>query len=120
MRVDAVEILLPVSMVGLAVCRRAFNLGSDRRNPDSIEAHALNVVEVILNAFEASTAIFSFSGVACRIRATVGACEAIGKYLVDAAAAPLVGRGSRCLQRVQCQAQGSYTRENTRRVHGDR
>lgn len=93
-RVDIVQILLPVAVVGLAVSRLALDVLGDRRDPDSVEAHALNIVQSVNDASPGAAAVLPATGITCCGRAAVRSGEAISEELVDAAASPFFGTSS--------------------------
>lgn len=66
-------------MVCLTIVR-AIDSSGDRRNPDSIETHALDIIELMHDATPVASAIFLIGRVAGRSR-TVPKCETIGHDL---------------------------------------
>lgn len=104
--VDTVKILLPVTMVSLAVRGVALDVLGDGRDPDGVEAHALDVVQPVDDARPGPAAILPVCCVARGGRAAVRSGEAISQELVDAAASPFCwagGEGGRLVEReAQC------------------
>lgn len=67
----------------------------DRRNPDSIEAHTKDVVEIVFNTLEVTTTIVGLS-VQVTIRlGSITKGESIGDDLVDVTSLPFLGSFSR-------------------------
>lgn len=60
----------------------------DRRNPDSIKAHALDVVKIVFKSDVPSTTIVS--QVATVILSTIISGKSISQYLVDCPSFPLL------------------------------
>lgn len=71
--------LTHVPMVCLTIVG-AIDSGGDRRDPDSIETHALDIVELMHDATPVASAILLIGRVAGRGR-TVPKCETIGHDL---------------------------------------
>jgi len=90
-RVQFVEMLLPVTMICSAIWRAALDLRGDRRYPHRVEPHALDVVQVIRNTLVAAAAVRLVRGVARGARAAVTAGKPICEDLVYRSATP-VGR----------------------------
>ena len=88
-RVYLIQIPLPISMIRVAVGSVTTQLRSHGRDPDGIEAHVLDVVEVVLDSFEGAAAVDAVGGVAGGGGAAIWAREAVGEDLVDASAGPL-------------------------------
>ena len=110
LRIYLIQIPLPVSMIRIAISSFTAQLGCDRRDPDGIEAHVLDVVEVVLDSFESPAAVEAVGGVARGRGAAICACEAVGEDLVDAPACPLGAGGCEaCLGERQAQC---YEMEN--------
>ena len=76
MMVEGVKVGLIVPMVTLGSVLR------DGRDPDGVEAHVLDVVEVVFDAFPGSAAVFFGPDVAGGCGGVVGASEAVGEDLV--------------------------------------
>ena len=88
-RVYLIQIPLPIPMISVTVGSVPAQLRSHGRDPDGIEAHVLDVVEVVLDSFKGAAAVDAVGGVAGGGGAAICACEAVGEDLVDAAACPL-------------------------------
>ena len=76
-------------MICVTEWRITFDLSSHRRDPHCVEAHSLNVVQVVLNTSEASATVHYVCSIARRRGAAIAACETIREYLVYAPASPL-------------------------------
>lgn len=113
-RIQLVEVLLPVPMVCGAVRRAPLDLASDGRDPHGVEPHALDVVEVVRDAGPAAATVGAIGGVARRARAAIGSREAVGEDLVDGPAAPVACRG--CVGRV-AERQAQCHRRDASEVH---
>jgi len=66
----------------------AGSVENDWRNPDSVEAHAGNVVEVVDNTLESTTTVVSEIGAGTRVAVSLG--ESVGKELVDGTGTPFI------------------------------
>lgn len=77
--------LLPITSTISVVIFRPFVIGN-RRNPDGVEAHTLDVVKFVLNSFESTTA--SFMNIGASFSATVSSPETIGKQLINRTGTP--------------------------------
>jgi hypothetical protein len=80
--VELIDIPPPIPMVTTIV------VINNRRDPDRIEAHTLDIVEVVDDAAVGAAAVVAEVAAAV---APGGAGEAIGEELVDGAGFPLVG-----------------------------
>lgn len=106
-RVHVIKILLPVAMVSLSVSSVSLNVLGDGGNPDRVETHTLNVVQPVDDARPGAAAVPASRRVASGSGAAVGASEAVGEQLVDAAAAPFGWTGGIGGALVESQAQGA-------------
>ena len=79
MVVQLIKVHLPVAMKR----GREVDLLGDGRDPDGVEAHALDVVEMADGALIGSSAVYSVAGVARCGGAAIGSGEAVSQYLVD-------------------------------------
>ena len=81
--VDLLPVSGPVSMVS------SIEVIDNRGDPDGIEAHTSDVVKVILNTLEVSSAI---SGeILANVGRSISSGESIGQKLVNSSSFPLIG-----------------------------
>ena len=94
--------LFPVERTVAMVIVRDFIL-RNRRNPNGIEAHACDVIEMLCDALESAAAVMGEVGTLGGY--TVNSSEAICKHLINGAALPLGGSlrcgnaSNRCLHK---------------------
>lgn len=93
MPVHSIKILLPVAVVGLSVSSFTLNVFRDRRDPDRVKSHTLNVVEFLDDSSPGAAAVDARGRVAGGGGAAISAGEAVGEELVNAAAAPFCWAG---------------------------
>jgi len=79
--IDLGEVLSPVAVVAF------WGVEDDGGDPDGVEAHAGDVVEVVDDALEAASAVVGEIGAG--LSGAVGEGEAIGEELVDGSRGPL-------------------------------
>jgi len=85
-RVDAVPVASPVSVISTV------DVVDGGRYPDGIEAHTLDIVQVVDHSLVVTTAVIA--EVPARVGVTVATAKSIGKDLVDGALLPGSGVAS--------------------------
>ena len=79
--VDLVPVTGPVSVVSLV------EVVDDWSNPDGVEAHSLDVIEMVLETFPGSTAVVAEVGASTVVGVFLG--ESVGEDLVDSSLLPV-------------------------------
>ena len=74
----------------LSICRLALHILHYGRNPNRVEPHVLDVVELVDDALPRSAAVLAVTGVT-GWAGTVGGCKTVCDKLVNGASTPLVG-----------------------------
>ena len=85
--------LLPVS--GPVAVVSSIKVVNDGGDPNGVEAHALNVVKVVLDSLPGASAIVA--EVATTLGASVRSGESVGEDLVDRSLLPVGGAGGRSI-----------------------
>lgn len=86
--VERIDIRLPIAMVCTPIAGVASKLGSDWRYPYGIEAHSLDVIELVDDPLPRAATIQTNRSITSQGRGAIGKCKTICHDLIDRSAAP--------------------------------
>src|ERR1700722_6454697 len=92
-RVERINILLPITMVGFAIDRIFRQIESNRGDPNRRKAHALDIVEVADDTLPRASTVYPVSSIACERCGSVSAGKSISQNLVNRLSSPLCRSG---------------------------
>src|SRR5271163_4228223 len=88
-RVERVNILLPITMEGFAFDRIFRQIKSNRGDPNRRKAHALDIVEVVDDTLPRASTVYPVSSIAWGRCGSVGAGKSVSQNLVYRLSSPL-------------------------------